>query len=132
MNERHATDQVHFGMWDYQMCYTQVYYSDDEGQTWQRGQSQLNAFVDQGRRGLFPFEEPSVAELPSPPLRHTTFENPISSSMKKTRLSKSVGLSDEKSKRSGRNSRSIGLAPSLMFRVYRTGPRQELVDPKPD
>ena len=52
MNQRRPTDQAHFGMWDYMMVYTHVYYSDDEGETWERGQSQLNAYVDQGRRQL--------------------------------------------------------------------------------
>ena len=62
MQEMYETDWSKGG-WDYMMCFSHVRYSDDEGESWERGISQLNASVEQGRRGLFPFEEPSVAEF---------------------------------------------------------------------
>ena len=45
------------------LCYSWVYYSDDEGQTWQRSLSELLVFLDRGRRGYTHFEETVVEEL---------------------------------------------------------------------
>jgi hypothetical protein len=45
------------------LCVSWVYYSDDEGKTWKRSLSELLVSIDQGRRGVYSFEEPCVQEL---------------------------------------------------------------------
>jgi len=48
---------------DAQMVYTWIYYSDDEGKTWQRSLSELFISLDGGRRGFYSFDEPVLEEL---------------------------------------------------------------------
>lgn len=45
------------------LTFSWVFYSDDEGRTWQRSLSELFVTVDQGRRGNYDFEEPCLEEL---------------------------------------------------------------------
>ena len=42
---------------------TFVYYSDDEGQTWQRSQDELMGWFNDGYEGVTPVDEPVAAEL---------------------------------------------------------------------
>ena len=44
-------------------CFSWVYYSDDHGRTWKTSNSELFIAKDQGRGGIFQFEEPVVEEL---------------------------------------------------------------------
>lgn len=44
-------------------CFSWVYYSDDEGETWKKSRSELFVANDQGKKGIFQFEEPVVEEL---------------------------------------------------------------------
>ena len=44
-------------------CFSWTYYSDDEGQTWQTSNSELFVAKDQGRGGIYQFEEPALEEL---------------------------------------------------------------------
>ena len=44
-------------------CFSWVYYSDDEGETWKKSLSELTIANDQGRQGMFQFEEPVVEPL---------------------------------------------------------------------
>lgn len=44
-------------------CFSWVYYSDDEGQTWNKSLSELTIAKDQGRGGMYQFEEPVVEAL---------------------------------------------------------------------
>ena len=46
------------------LCYSWVYYSDDEGQTWSRSLSELLVILDRGRSGYTHFEETVLEELP--------------------------------------------------------------------
>jgi hypothetical protein len=46
------------------ICFSWVYYSDDEGKTWNRSLSELFVLLDKGRRGYTHFEEPGLEELP--------------------------------------------------------------------
>ena len=46
------------------ICFSWVYYSDDEGKTWKRSLSELFVAMDAGRRGVTHFEETVVEELP--------------------------------------------------------------------
>lgn len=46
------------------LTYSWVYYSDDEGQTWQRSLSELFISLDEGKRGITHFEETVLEELP--------------------------------------------------------------------
>ena len=39
-----------------------VYYSDDEGQTWDRSDNDIIGWPDDGKHGIYPTEEPTVAE----------------------------------------------------------------------
>ncbi len=39
-----------------------VYYSDDDGQTWDRSDNDIIGWPDDGRHGIYPTEEPTVAE----------------------------------------------------------------------
>ena len=48
----------------YDMYFSFVYYSDDEGHTWNRSRNEVHATVDGGYGGIFPLGEPQVAELP--------------------------------------------------------------------
>jgi sialidase-1 len=45
------------------ICYSWIYYSDDEGKTWKRSLSELFVSLDQGRKGCYSFEEPVLEEL---------------------------------------------------------------------
>jgi hypothetical protein len=45
------------------LCFSWVYYSDDEGQTWYRSLSELLVMLDRGRGGYTHFEETSLEEL---------------------------------------------------------------------
>jgi hypothetical protein len=45
------------------ICYSWIYYSDDEGKTWKRSLSELFVSFDQGRMGCYAFEEPVLEEL---------------------------------------------------------------------
>ena len=45
------------------LCYSWIYYSDDEGKTWKRSLSELLVLLDQGRSGYTHFEETVVEEL---------------------------------------------------------------------
>ncbi len=45
------------------LCYSWVYYSDDEGQTWQASNSELLIIEEQGKAGCYNVEEPVVEEL---------------------------------------------------------------------
>ena len=47
---------------DNNLCYCWVYYSDDEGQTWNRSLSELVVSKNKGRDGWYHFEEPVVEE----------------------------------------------------------------------
>ncbi len=44
------------------ICISWVFYSDDEGQSWQRSLSELFVSIEKGRGGCFSFEEPSLEE----------------------------------------------------------------------
>ena len=44
------------------ICVTWVFFSDDEGSTWQRSLSELFVSLDGGRQGCYSFEEPSLEE----------------------------------------------------------------------
>lgn len=44
------------------LVYTWIYYSDDEGRSWRRSNSELFLSFDQGRSGSFSFEEAMVEE----------------------------------------------------------------------
>ncbi len=44
------------------LCYSWVYYSDDEGQTWNRSLSELIVSKNKGCEGIYHFEEPAVEE----------------------------------------------------------------------
>ena len=46
------------------LTYSWVYYSDDDGETWQRSLSELFIALDEGRRGVTHFEETVLEELP--------------------------------------------------------------------
>jgi hypothetical protein len=48
---------------DFSICYSFVYFSDDEGATWHKSGSELFVSRDLGRAGGYSFEEPVVAEL---------------------------------------------------------------------
>lgn len=50
-------------MEDFNLCYSWVYFSDDEGRSWQRSLSELVVAKDKGRGGVYHFEEPVVEEL---------------------------------------------------------------------
>ena len=45
------------------LCYSWVYYSDDEGQTWHASNSELLIMQQQGKAGCYNVEEPVVEEL---------------------------------------------------------------------
>ena len=45
------------------LCYSWVYYSDDEGQTWHASNSELLIIQEQGKTGCYNLEEPVVEEL---------------------------------------------------------------------
>lgn len=45
------------------ICFSWAYYSDDEGQTWQQSHSELIVAKNEGREGVYHFEEPVVEEL---------------------------------------------------------------------
>jgi hypothetical protein len=47
----------------HEFCFSWVYYSDDEGNTWNKSHSELFVANEQGRKGIFQFEEPVVEEL---------------------------------------------------------------------
>ena len=49
---------------DKSLCYSWVYYSDDEGRTWHRSLSELFVALDEGRRGVTHFEETVLEECP--------------------------------------------------------------------
>ncbi len=49
---------------DKNLTYSWVYYSDDEGKTWQRSLSELFISLDAGERGITHFEETVLEELP--------------------------------------------------------------------
>lgn len=44
-------------------CYSWVYWSDDEGETWHRSLSELAVAENEGRGGVYQFEEPVVETL---------------------------------------------------------------------
>lgn len=46
------------------LTFSWVYYSDDDGKTWQRSLSELFVALDEGRRGVTHFEETVLEELP--------------------------------------------------------------------
>jgi sialidase-1 len=48
---------------DQQMVFSWIYYSDDEGKTWQRSLSELFVSLDGGQRGFYSFDEPVLEEL---------------------------------------------------------------------
>jgi len=41
-----------------------VYYSDDEGKTWKTSENEILGWPDDGKRGLYATDEPTVAQLP--------------------------------------------------------------------
>jgi sialidase-1 len=45
------------------LCYSWVYYSDDEGEIWQASHSELLIIKEQGKAGCYNVEEPVVEEL---------------------------------------------------------------------
>ena len=47
----------------YNMMASFVYYSDDQGQTWQRSRNEVMATIDRGLGGCYSMGEPHVAEL---------------------------------------------------------------------
>ena len=47
----------------YTLCVGFVYYSDDQGQSWQRSENEVFATIDRGLGGIYPMGEPQVAEL---------------------------------------------------------------------
>jgi hypothetical protein len=49
---------------NYNLTFSWVYISDDEGKTWKRSESELFVALDSGRRGVTHFEETTVEELP--------------------------------------------------------------------
>ena len=50
-------------MEDNNLCYSWVYFSDDEGRSWKRSLSELIVAKDKGRGGIYHFVEPVVEEL---------------------------------------------------------------------
>jgi hypothetical protein len=48
---------------DLQMVFSWIYYSDDEGKTWQRSLSELFISLDGGEHGFYSFDEPVLEEL---------------------------------------------------------------------
>ena len=49
--------------WSSMICFSFVYYSDDEGRSWRRSHNEVHASLDDGMGGGFRMSEPHVVEL---------------------------------------------------------------------